>query len=120
CMTEIWEKYDTVAIPDDGYEIEKVMQDLKGVTISLIGEYYRMTVSFSFVDCLKISDEGRRIRTLNEIEGIQEYRETFMGNPLYTVENSDFYNWLIAESVGFGSDVIQYSILTEDNIIDIL
>ncbi|WP_375180209.1 hypothetical protein [Enterococcus rotai] len=79
-----------------------------------------MDITFGFVDSLRITDEGRRIRTYNEIESIQKYRENFIGNPLYKVEQSEYFEWIKKESAGFSTDLEHYAIITENDLIDVL
>ena len=67
-----------------------------------------------------MSDEGRRIKTYQESEGLQTYRENFNGNPIYIVENSLFNKWMIEESAGIYTDSTHYAIVTMNDIVDVL
>ncbi|WP_429954937.1 hypothetical protein [Enterococcus sp. AZ192] len=119
-MLEKWHEYNQSDVPIDNYEVSEVVQNSEGTVIKLIGEKNNMNITFGFVDSLRITDEGRRIRTYNEIESIQKYRENFIGNPLYKVEQSEYVEWIKKESAGFCEDVDHYVIITENDLIDIL
>lgn len=82
-MLEKWHEYNQTDVPIDTYEVSEVIQNSEGTVIKLMGEKNNMDITFGFVDSLRITDEGRRIRTYNKNESIQKYRENFIGNPLY-------------------------------------
>ncbi|WYJ99804.1 hypothetical protein A5821_000881 [Enterococcus sp. 7F3_DIV0205] len=119
-MLEKWREYNQTDVPKDTYEVSEVVQNSEGTVIKLMGEKNNMNITFGFVDSLRITDEGRRIQTYNEIESIQKYRENFIGNPLYKVEQSEYVAWIKKESAGFCADVDHYVIITENDLIDIL
>lgn len=119
-MKEEWVQYDINIIPKDLYEVTSVIQDCNGTVIELEGEHFRMRIKFGFVDAIRVCDEGRRIRTYNEVDEIQIYRENFIGNPIFLVNNSEFNNWIIRESMGIYTDLKHYSIITMNDIVDII
>ncbi|MBO0466622.1 hypothetical protein JZO73_03640 [Enterococcus plantarum] len=119
-MLERWYEYDDSNIPIDTYEVSEIVQNLEGTIIKLVGKENNIDVIFGFVDSLRITDEGRRIRTYNEVAGIQKYRENFVGNPIYKVEQSKYVEWIEKESGGFCGDVEHYVIITENDLIDII
>ena len=118
-MNEEWVVYKEDIIPVDCYTVISVSQDCKGTKIILEGKRYSIQVKFMDIDSLRITDEGRRIRTYHEIESIQEYRKGFLGRPVFTVENSEFLDWLKKESAGIYTEFTHYAIMTIDDIIDI-
>lgn len=119
-MLEKWHEYNQTDVPIDTYEVSEVIQNSEGTVIKLMGEKNNMDITFGFVDSLRITDEGRRIRTYNENESIQKYRENFIGNPLYKVEQSEYFEWIKKESAGFSTDLEHYAIITENDLIDVL
>lgn len=119
-MLERWYEYDDSNIPIDTYEVSEIVQNSEGTIIKLVGKENNIDVIFGFVDSLRITDEGRRIRTYNEVAGIQKYRENFVGNPIYKVEQSKYVEWIEKESAGFCGDVEHYVIITENDLIDII
>jgi hypothetical protein len=119
-MKEKWIEYISEKIPIGKYELLKVTQDIDGTVVMLESKENFLIIKFDFVDALRICDEGRRIRTYNDAEGIQVYRKDFCGTPLYQVHNSQFYEWLVEESVGFYDDFKHYAIITLNDIVDIL
>ena len=107
-------------LPHDRYEVAEVLQNSDGTKIVLEGLSHIVTVNFGFVEALCICDEGRRIESYHQIPEIQAYRKAdFEGNPLYIVESSEFMNWLMKESCGFAFDDIHFSIITENDFLDI-
>lgn len=119
-MKERWICYGTGKMPTGVYEVIKVLQDCSGTEIVIESEEHRVVIKFGFVDALRVSDEGRRIRTYNEITEVQNYRKDFNGIPLYKVLNSEFYRWVVKESVGFYEDFTHYTIITKNDIIDVI
>jgi len=119
-MKEIWKVYRDDIIPTGKYEVISVSQDYEGTKVVLEGNECSVEILFGSVDSLRITDEGRRLRTYNEVESIQEYRTNFNGLPLYTVENSEFVEWIAKESAGFYTDSTHYAIMTIDDIVDIV
>ncbi len=119
-LKEKWEECFSDVIPRGKYEVVKISQDCNGTIIELASGNNLLTINFNFVDALRVCDEGRRIVTYNEIIDIQKYRENFYGNPLYQVENSEFFEWLSFESCGFCTDVQHYAIITINHIIDVI
>ena len=119
-MHEQWKEYIPNTIPKGNYEVISVTQDSKGTIIVVQSDYHNITISFEFADALRICDEGRRIKTYNEAEGIQLYRKDFYGTPLYQVINSRFYDWLVQESAGFYTEFNHYAIVTLNDIVDII
>lgn len=118
-MEEIWNVYRDDIIPVDNYEVISVSQSCEGTKIILEGNTYTLEIQFCSADSLRITDEGGRLRTYNEVESVQEYRKNFIGWPLFTVDNSEFLNWLIKESAGFYVDYIHYAIMTVNDVVDI-
>lgn len=119
-MKEKWTEYKSDKIPKGKYEVNQILQNEEGTIIELESELHTLTIMFEFTDAVRISDEGRRIRTYNGVSDIQPYRETFFGNPLYEVMNSEFCEWLIIESAGFYTDFKHYAIMTINDIVDIV
>lgn len=119
-MEEKWIQYGTNIVPKDLYEVTSIIQDNNGTVINLEGNQFRMKIKFGFVDALRVCDEGRRIRTYNEVQEIQIYRENFIGNPIFIVNNSEFNTWIIKESAGIYTDLKHYSIITMNDIVDII
>lgn len=118
-MDENWIVYRDDIIPADNYDVVSVSQECDGTRIVLEGNKVTLQIQFWGVDSLRITDEGKRIRTYNEVENLQEYRKNFIGKPLYTVDNSEFLDWLKKESAGFYTDFVHYTIVTIDDIVDI-
>lgn len=108
------------SIPIDNYDVICVSQSCEGTKIVLEGNQCNLEIQFWSVDSLRATDEGRRLRTYNEVESIQDYRKNFIGLPLFTVDNSEFVNWVAKESAGFCTDSIHYAIMTIDDIVDIV
>ena len=119
-MKEIWKNYEKSSVPNDNYEVFEVTVNSEGTKIILNGVKNTVSIKFCTVDSLRVSDEGRRIKTYHEVEGIQEYRENFYGNPIYQVENSEFASWVVEESAGFCTDMQHYAIVTLNDIVDVL
>jgi len=119
-MKEQWKNYVEDEIPFDNYEVSEVVQNAEGTKIVLCGSANILTVKFVWTDSLRITDEGRRIRTYNEVKEIQEYRKNFYGNPLYIVENSEFVEWIKLEMDGFYMNKVHYVIMTLNDIVDVL
>ena len=119
-MTEKFNEYNLEKIPKDKYELIRTVQDCEGTVIILEGYKYKLNIKFGFVDALRICDEGRRIKTYNEVKGIEEYRKDFNGIPIYTVSNSKFYKWIVDESIGFYTDCTHYVVITINDIVDII
>lgn len=119
-MKEKWICYDKVNIPMGLYEVVEIIQNSNGTKIELQSEDYKVIICFDFADSLRISDEGRRIKTYNEVIEIQEYRKDFVGIPLYKVINSEFCRWLREESAGFYTEFSHYVIITINDIVDII
>lgn len=118
-MEEIWNVYRDDIIPVDNYEVISVSQSCEGTKIILEGNTYTLEIQFCSADLLRITDEGGRLRTYNEVESVQEYRKNFIGWPLFTVDNSEFLSWLIKESAGFYVHYIHYAIMTVNDVVDI-
>jgi len=119
-MKEIWNRYDESNIPNDNYEVAEVKVNSEGTKVILIGIKNTVTVKFSTIDSLRITDEGKRIKTYHDAKGIQEYRKDFYGNPVFKVENSEYVEWIVEESAGFYTDMQHYAIVTINDIVDIL
>lgn len=119
-MIEKWKKYEENLLPDGQYEIIEVSQNMEGTTILLESESRKIIIKFGFVDALRACDEGRRIRTYNEVEELQSYRTNFVGSPLYLVEDSKFCKWISEESAGFCVDSLHYAVVTMNDIVDVL
>lgn len=119
-MEEKWIEYKNILIPKGTYEIVEVIQNFEGTKITLESDTCKATILFEFVDSIRMSDEGRRIKTYQESEGLQTYRESFNGNPIYIVENSLFNKWMIEESAGIYTDSTHYAIVTMNDIVDVL
>lgn len=119
-MREIWECYATEKIPIGKYEVIEIIQNSNGTEIDMESEEHKMIIKFEFADALRVSDEGRRIRTYNKIIEIQNYRKDFNGVPLYEAFNSEFYNWAKKESAGYYTDFRHYVIITMNDIVDII
>jgi len=119
-MKEIWKVYRNDIIPIGNYEVICVSQDYEGTKVVLEGNSCSVEILFGSVDSLRITDEGRRLRTYNEVESIQEYRTNFNGFPLFTVDNSEFVEWIAKESAGIYTESIHYAIMTIDDIVDIV
>lgn len=119
-MGEKWIEYNKNKIMRGAYEVIEVVQNAKGTKIQLESETHTIIVMFEFVDAIRICDEGRRIKTYNECNGIQEYRKDFYGNPIFIVGNSEFNAWIIEESVGIYTNLSHYAIVTQNDIIDVL
>lgn len=119
-MNEIWGIYRDDIIPIDNYEVICVSQSCEGTKIALEGNKYNLEILFWTVDSLRATDEGRRLRTYNEVESIQDYRKDFIGIPLFIVDNSEFVDWIAKESAGICTDSIHYAIMTINDIIDIV
>lgn len=80
----------------------------------------KVIIVFEFADAIRVCDEGRRIKTYNECEGIQNYRKDFFGYPIYIVFNSSFNQWIVEESVGIYTNLSRYSIVTQNDLIDVI
>lgn len=119
-MQENWFVYGEKEISIDCYEVIEIIQNSDGTRIKLDGEKHHIEIEFGFVDSLRTTDEGRRIRTYNEIDAIQTYRENFIGYPLYKVENSEYIQWIEKESAGFCIGVSHYTVMTENDIVDVI
>jgi hypothetical protein len=119
-MEELWREFKSQEIPMGQYEVIECIRNFDGTKITLESDEHRIILSFNFVDAFRICDEGRRIRTYNEISEIQKYREEFIGNPVYLVEKSEFIKWILVESAGFCIDVKHYAIATMNDIVDII
>lgn len=119
-VKEKWLIYKEDFIPLDNYEVLEIVQNVEGTKITMGGNSNDLIIKFSFIDSLRVSDEGRRLRTYNEVEEIQKYREEFYGNPLYKVQNSEFLKWIEIESAGIYTDMVHYAIVTINNIVDMV
>lgn len=119
-MKEKWIEYKESDTPKGIYEVTEVLQNAEGTKIQLESDTYRVIIIFEFADAIRICDEGRRIKTYNECEGIQNYRKDFFGNPIYRVYNSTFNQWIIEESVGIYTNLSHYSIVTQNDLIDVI
>lgn len=119
-MNEKWMNCTEFDIPKDKYEVSEVTQNSEGTKILLGGLQNDVLVDFGFVDSLRITDEGRRIRTYDEVIDIQDYIKSFVGNPIFKVENSEFVKWIDLESCGSLIDITHYAIITENDIVDII
>ncbi len=117
---EKWMNYDGGKIPLGNYELIETIQNCDGTTIKLQSELHNIILKFEFVDSIRITDEGRRIKTYNEIPDIQKYRENFYGVPLYRVENSEYCKWLVQESAGIYTEFQHYVIITINDIVDVI
>ena len=118
-MDEKWNIYKGDIVPVDKYEVISVSQSCEGTKIILEGNTYTLEVQFGSTDSFRITDEGGRLRTYNEVKSIQEYRNEFIGQPLFTVDNSEFLTWLMKESAGFYENCVHYAIMTINDIVDI-
>ncbi|MCD8308354.1 MAG: hypothetical protein LUD19_00765 [Clostridia bacterium] len=108
------------SIPCDNYEVTSVTQNGDGTEIVLCGKEHTVKISFGFVECLCICDEGRRIESYNRIADIQSYRKNgFYGNPLYVASDSGFLSWLDYESCSFSQKDTHYAVITVNDFIDI-
>ena len=119
-MSEKWEVYREDIIPKGYYEVTNISQNGDGTKINLESEKYAIKIVFNFVDSFRATDEGRRIRTYHEIKEIQEYRNEFIGYPLYVVEDSEYEAWVVLESAGFSTDSTHYAVMTIDDIVDVV
>lgn len=119
-MKERWVEYKDIDIPKGVYEVTEVIQNSEGTKIQLESETNKLTIFFEFADAIRICDEGRRIKTYNECEAIQNYRKDFFGNPIYKVINSEFNAWIAEESAGFYTDLSHFVIVTLNDIIDVV
>ena len=119
-MKELWIKYKESEIPNDKYELTEIALTCDGVKIVLRGHKNILIVTHIAIHSLKLSDEGIRIRTYHEIEEIQGYRNDFYGHPMYEVSNSEFFEWAMKESAGFGYDLKHYVLMTQNDIVDLL
>jgi len=119
-LKEQWIEYKPDEISADEYEVVKVLYDCNGTLVELEGNMYNLIIRFDYPDAVRICDEGRRIKTYNEAEGLQEYRKNFNGIPLYKVHHSEFYNWVVEESAGIDTDFVQYAIVTLNDIVDVI
>lgn len=116
-MNEIWSVYRDDIIPLNRYEVITISQSCEGTKIVLESATDSLEILFWAVDSLRATDEGRRLRTYNEVISIQEYRKNFNGVPLFTVDNSEFGNWISKESAGIYTDSTHYAIMTRDDIV---
>lgn len=119
-MKEQWIEYKENDIPKGIYEVVQVLQDAEGTKIQLESNGCKVIIIFEFADAIRICDEGRRIKTYNECEEIQNYRKNFFGHPIYMVYHSEFSNWVIEESLGIYSNLNHYAIITQNDLIDVL
>lgn len=117
---EQWIEYNPDKMLYDDYEVYEITRNEHGTVIKLTGLNQDLNILFGFVDSLRFTDEGRRIATYNDVEILQKYRENFIGNPIYKIENSSYIDWLDVESAGFLGDVEHYVIVTRNDIIDIV
>lgn len=79
-MDEKWNIYKGDIVPVDKYEVISVSQSCEGTKIILEGNTYTLEVQFGSTDSFRITDEGGRLRTYNEVKSIQEYRNEFIGH----------------------------------------
>lgn len=119
-MVEKWKKYKENIIPEAQYEITEILQNAGGTSVTLESERKKIVIKFGFVDALRACDEGRRIKTYNDVDELQNYRGNFIGSPLYLVDDSLFCKWIVEESVGFYTDSLHYAVVTMNDIIDVL
>jgi len=117
---EQWQQYLSEKIKNDDYEVYEISRNEHGTSIKLTGLVNDLHLHFDFVDSLRFTDEGRRIATYNDVEKLQEYRETFKGNPFFIIKNSAYIEWLNIESVGFIGKVNHFVIVTRNDIVDII
>lgn len=108
-------------ILEDKYEVIGIVRDLNGTKISVEGISYSYDIIFGAIGAMAIYDEGNRIVSYNEIEGIKKYRENkFYGNPLFEVKGSNaFGEYLLKESCGFSSSLSLYAVVTQNDFIEI-
>lgn len=119
-MQEKWRVYNDSGIPEGHYEVLEILQNKNGTNIILESEKSKVLLKFGFIDALRVCDEGRRIKTYNEVEEIQTYRNDFVGVPLYLVDNSKFCQWIMKESAGFYTNGLHFAVVTINDIVDII
>ena len=119
-VKEIWKEYKADEIPKDKYEVDSIAQVWGDTKILLYGFENILLAEFGFVKSIRSSDEGVRIETYHEVVEIQEYRKDFFGHPMYKVENSEFFNWAMKDSVGFAFNLHHYAFVTQESIVDVL
>lgn len=119
-MEEKWTEYKNIVIPEGVYEITEVIQNFEGTKLTLESDTFKIVILFEFADSVRISDEGRRIKTYQECKELQTYRKNFNGNPIYVVEKSLFKKWIIEESVGIYTESTHYAVVTKNDIVDVL
>ncbi|RJP74811.1 MAG: hypothetical protein C4522_22120 [Desulfobacteraceae bacterium] len=97
---------------------EAIHDDYEGFRILLKGEdptSPMLRLKFDSVLLYRNIDEGAMLKTLDSIKD----REIF---PLYIVHNSKWIEWFHEEShnMFIGNEIVHYSIMTPDDVIDIL
>lgn len=118
-MKEIWVNCRDLEVPNDQYEVTELIQTGNRTRVTLIGFQNEIEIEVKSVDSLRVTDEGRRIRTYHEISEIQEYRNSFIGNPIFRIDHSEYLNWIKKESAGFSIGVVHYAVMTRNEIVDI-
>ena len=116
-MEERWSNFEFDGDLLDTYDVSEIIQNSKVTLIRLVGDINELEISFNFVDSMCITDEGRRLNTYNVVKELQNYRESFYGNPIYIKSNSNYVEWIKKESLGFTVRVTHYVIVTRDDII---
>ena len=120
-MEEVWKVYKKDFIPKDYYFLMecKIKNDV--TTIELEGRHCKLTFEFINITALRFCDEGKRLRTYNEVEEILSYyKKRFIGRPVFKVENSEFCKWIASESVDFIPESYHFAFVTEEEIIDVV
>ena len=117
-IVQKYEKWTPVdSIPNRMY-CEGIHDDYEGFRILLKGEESTSPMLRLMFDCVLVYrnvNEGAMLKTLDSIRS----RELF---PLYIVQNSNWVDWFQKESYHTfnNNQIIHYSIMTHDDIIDVL
>lgn len=93
-IEENWAIYKDDIIPVDKYGVTSIVQNCEGTKIMLEGVKWSLQIQFWGIDSLRVTDEGKRIRTYHDTETLQQYRKDFIGTPMYIVKKSEFLDWI--------------------------
>lgn len=115
--TERYLTWHSLADIPDQLSCEAIYDDWEGMRIILAARdplLPRLRIAFDRPLAYRNIDEGKRIKTLPMVEGVQ--------GPLAIVENSPWLEWLAKESAGIVTtdEARHYAVLTVDDWIDVI
>lgn len=121
-VMEKWYSIDIGKVKNKRYQLERILYDEEGLTISLFDNDIpskSIMVRFEYiVQAYRVMEERYRLTLFGRLKEMTPY----VDKTFFRVENSEYLKWCSKESgtISENEEVIHYAFITDDFVIDVI